>query len=104
MLADYMGENWPIDNWYEKFDCPVRINGEIIEKQLFVQDVFWTQYVMDYYTTRKLEKKGYLKKYSICDCPFEYVEDAGLMVQYLEKECKKGKLTYMIPKKYWKKK
>ncbi len=103
MLADYMGDKWPIENWYEEFECPVKINGEIIPKTMNIQSVFWTQYVMDYYTTRKLEKKGMLIKNTIKECPFEYVKDANEMVTFLATECEKGKLTYMIPKKYWKK-
>ncbi|MBR4706918.1 MAG: AAC(3) family N-acetyltransferase [Pseudobutyrivibrio sp.] len=101
MLADYMGPQWPIDNWYEQFECPVKINGEKIEKKLNIQSVFWTQYVMDYATTRKLEKNGYLRKYDINGCPFEIVADSKAMLDYLAAECKKGKLTYLIPKKYW---
>ena len=108
MLADYMGDRWPINNWYEEYDAPLKINGEVIEHKLKVQNYEWAKYIADYSTTRKLREKGFLKEYRISGCAFEYITDAYEMVKYLEAECEKGKLMYLIPRKYrkkgWKKK
>lgn len=103
MLADYMGEKWPIDNWYEEYDAPLKINGEIIEHKLKIQSYFWTQYVVEYSTTRKIKKQGFLKEFQVNGCQLGYITDVYDMVKYLESECSRGKLMYIIPKRYWKK-
>lgn len=103
MLADFMGDRWPIDNWYAEYEAPVIISGERREKKIKIQDNFWTQFVADYASTKKIKKAGYLKEYSVSGCPFGYITDSYDMVKYLEAECNKGKLMYVIPKKYWKK-
>lgn len=103
MLADYMGEKWPIDNWYEVFDAPIKINGEIVNKKLNIQSNFWTQFVADYASTRKIKEKGLLKEFEVGECPFGYITDSYDLIEYLKTECNRGNLTYIIPKKYWKK-
>ena len=103
MIADYMGDRWPINNWYDIYDTPLKINGELINHKLKIQSNFWTQYVVEYATTRKIKEQGLLKEFLINGCPFGYITDSYDMVKYLEAECEKGKLMYMIPKKYWKK-
>lgn len=103
MLADYMGDRWPIDNWYDIYDAPIKINGKIINHKLKIQSNFWTQYVIEYATTRKIKEQGMLKEFWVENCPFGYITDAYDMIKYLESECEKGKLMYIIPQKYWKK-
>lgn len=103
MLADYMGARWPIDHWYDEYETPIKIDGEVMEHTLKIQNPFWSRYVVEYATTRKIKEKGLLKKYTISCCPFEYVTDGYELVKYLESECEKGRLMYLIPKKHWKK-
>lgn len=102
MLADVMGDRWPIADWYEEIDCPVKTSSALISKTLKIQRTFWTQFVTDYATTGKLLRKGLLRRSVIAGCPFEYVDDVHEMVCFLEAECEKGHLMYAIPKKYWK--
>lgn len=104
MIADVMKDKWPIDNWYDEIECPVKLNEKVINKKLYIQNEFWTQYVTDYYITRRIKSQGLLCEYCIEGCPFGYIADAYVLVKYLISECGKGKIMYMIPKKYWKKK
>lgn len=103
MLADVMGDRWPIADWYEEIDCPVKTGGTLIPKTLKIQRTFWTQFVTDYETTGRLLHNGLLHTGEVAGCPFEYVDDVHEMVRFLEAECEKGRLMYAIPRRYWKK-
>lgn len=104
MIADYMKEEWPIDNWYEKIVAPVKENGNVIQREIFIQNNYWTQFVADRYINAILKKKGIVEEREIEGCSFGVVKDSAVMVEELVSLCKKGKLNYLVPKKYLKKK
>lgn len=103
MLPDFMGEEWPIDGWYKEKNYKVRIDNKIIEVPVISQRGFWYKYVMEEGTSGRLKKAGILEEQSIGGCNLGVVSDCHDMLDYLASEVKKGKLTYLIPRKYYKK-
>ena len=61
------------------------------------------KYVMEEGTSGRLKKTGLLKEYSIQGCNLGIITDSKKMMDYLMSETKNGRLTYLIPKKYYKK-
>lgn len=103
MLPDYMGEEWPIDDWYEEKIYKVKLNEDIVDVLVKGQRGFWYKYVMEEGTSGKLKKAGLLEEYDIYGCNFGIVSDSLKMLNFLAEETRKGKLTYLIPRKYYKK-
>ena len=104
MLPDFMSEEWPIEDWYEERIYKVKLDDKIIEEPVKVQKGFWYRYVMEEKTSGRLKIAGHLKEQNIGGCCLGIVPDCQKMLDYLSSEVRKGKLTYLIPRKYYKKK
>lgn len=104
MLPDYLLDKWPITEWYEEKKYKVKIENEIIEVSVKVQRGFWYKFVMEEGTSGRLKKAGFLKEENIGGCNLGIILDSREMLNYLALDVKKGKLTYLIPRKYYKKK
>lgn len=102
MIADYMKDAWPVKDWYEKITAPVRINGKVIDRELYIQKLFWTQFVADRYINAILKKKKLVKELIVEECPLGIVTNSENMVCEIVDLCKRGKMTYIVPKKYMK--
>ncbi len=103
MVPDVMGDEWPVDEWYEECSYPVKINGCVSTHTVRYQAGKWYKYVEEYATNRFLRDKGILQEESICGCYLGSVSDSWEMVDALVARCRSGKLMYCIPKKYYKK-
>ena len=103
MVPDVMGEDWPVENWYEERIYKIRIDGEVSEKQIKVQADHWYQYCMEERTSGRLKTAGVLVEKDINGCNLGLVRSSKAMVDALVQLCNKGKLMYMIPRKYLKK-
>ncbi len=103
MVPDVMGEDWPVENWYEDRTYKIRIDGEVSEKPIKVQADHWYQYCMEERTSGRLKEAGVLTESDIYGCNLGIVKSSKEMVNTLVGLCKKGKLMYMIPKKYLRK-
>lgn len=102
MIADYMKDEWPIKNWYDEIIAPVKIDGNIIERTLYIQDIFWTQFVADRYINALLKKEKIVEELMIEECPLGVVSNSRVMVDRLVELTEKDKMPYIIPKKYYK--
>ena len=102
MVPDLMGEDWPVKDWYEERYYKVRIDGEVSEKLVRVQADKWAQYCMEERTSGMLKEAGVLDETYIGGCNLGIVEDCKKMMDVLIELSKKGKLVYMIPRKYLK--
>ena len=98
--CDFMKEGWPVENWYETRTYKVRINGQVTEKTIKVQADHWYQYCMEERTSGRLKEAGVLVEDDSLGCNLGLIESSKAMVDVLTKLCNKGKLMYMIPKKY----
>lgn len=103
MLPDFMCDEWPIDGWYEEKKYKVKQNDEIIEVTVKGQKSTWYKYVMEEGTSGRLKVAGLLDEKKVGDCYLGVVNDCHEMLDFLAAEVKRGKLTYMIPRKYYKK-
>ncbi len=103
MTPDVMGKEWPVENWHEDRTYKVRINGEVIQKPIKVQADYWYKYCMEERTSGRLKEAGVLVEESIGGCNLGVVEDCRVMMDEMIALAKKGKLSYMIPKRYLKK-
>ncbi len=103
MVPDLMGDEWPVKDWYQDVVYKIRIDGEISEKLVRVQKDIWAQYCMEERTSGILKEAGVLEEQYIGGCNLGIVEDAKEMMDVLISLSKKGKLVYMIPKRYLKK-
>ncbi len=103
MTPDFMGDDWPVKNWWEERTYKVRIDGEISEKSIKVQADHWYQYCMEERTSGRLKKARVLTEESIGGCNLGVVEDCSSMMDEMVQLAKKGKLSYMIPKRYMRK-
>jgi aminoglycoside 3-N-acetyltransferase len=103
-LCEFMGDEWPVMDWYEQRTYKVRIDGEVTEKTISVQADHWYQYCMEERTSGRLKEAGVLTEETIGGCNLGVVADCGTMMDEMIRLAKVGKLSYMVPKKYWKKK
>ena len=92
-----------IDGWYEEKKYKVKQNDEIIEVTVKGQKSTWYKYVMEEGTSGRLKVAGLLDEKKVGDCYLGVVNDCHEMLDFLAAEVKRGKLTYMIPRKYYKK-
>lgn len=103
MVPDILGEQWPVNDWYIDSRYQVEDNDEIFEINIKIQDVDkWAKYSTQYALEKELRKNNFLHKFNDLRCVLEYIEDAGVMVDYLIKLSFKGDLMFRIPKKYLK--
>ena len=102
MTPDYMGDQWPVKDWYEERTYKIRINGEVQEKNIKVQADHWYQYCMEERTSGRLKTAGVLIEESIGGCNLGVVADCQKMMDVMVELAKRGKLSYMIPGKYMK--
>ncbi|MDC7278836.1 AAC(3) family N-acetyltransferase [Butyrivibrio fibrisolvens] len=100
MAPDLMGDEWPVKDWYQDVTYKVRIDGEVSEKVVRVQKDMWAQYCMEERTSGYLKEADVLSEEYIGDCNLGLVEDCKEMMDVLIKLSKKGKLVYMIPRRY----
>ena len=98
--AEFLGDEWPVRDWYEERTYKVRIEGEVSEKTIRVQADHWYQYCMEERTSGRLKEAGVLTEDDSLGCILGVVEDSSEMVDVLRELCKKGKLMYMIPRRY----
>lgn len=103
MVPDVMGDDWPIDNWYEECTYPVKIDGQVSEHTVRYQSGKWYKYVEEYATNKFLCDSGMLREEYVCGCYLGSVPDAQKMIEALAARCRSGKLMYCIPRKYYKK-
>ncbi len=103
MTPDVMGEDWPVKDWYEKRTYKVALEDGVIEKDILVQQDHWYQYCMEERTSGRLKESGILTEESIHGCNLGYVLDSLKMMVIMIEFVKQGKLSYMVPKRYWKK-
>lgn len=102
-LCEFMGDEWPVNDWYEKRTYKVRIDGEVTEKTISVQADHWYQYCMEERTSGRLKEAGVLVEDDNLGCTLGVINSSKEMVSVLKTLCKQGKLMYMIPKKYLRK-
>lgn len=103
MVPDVMGDDWPVEGWYNERIYKVRLNGEIVEVPVLEQKGFWYKYVMEEGTSGRLKRAGLLTEQSIGGCNLGIVQDSHIMIDYLVEQGKQKKLAYLIPGKYYKK-
>ncbi len=103
MTPDVMGSDWPVADWHEKRTYKVRIDGEVQLKDIMVQADHWYQYCMEERTSGRLKEAGVLTEEMIGTCNLGVVEDCSSMMDVMTSFVKKGKLSYLVPKKYYKK-
>ena len=103
MVPDVMGDDWPIDDWYEECSYLVKIDGQVSEHTVRYQAGKWYKYVAEYATNKFLRDYGILKEEHICGCYLGSVSDSQEMVDALVARCRSGELMYCIPRKYYKK-
>ena len=102
-LCEFMGDEWPVMDWYEQRTYKVRIDGEVTEKTISVQADHWYQYCMEERTSGRLKEAGVLVEDDNLGCNLGVINSSKEMVSVLKTLCKQGKLMYMIPKKYLRK-
>ena len=104
MPPDIMKDDWPIEGWYERRKYLIKIDrGHEIEREIQIQKGFWYRYVNEYKTDKALKNEGLVTDISVNGIAIEYVSDCNKMLGFLIDRCKKGKLMYLIPRKYYKK-
>jgi len=103
MIPDVMADEWPIEDWYNEVTYKLKIDDKVVTKTIKVQKDKWYQYVMEERTSGRLKEAGILTEQSFGGCNFGIVEDSAKMVEEIIRLCKKGKLMYMIPRRYYKK-
>ncbi len=103
MIPDIMGDKWPIANWYTGRKYRIKTNGGYIEKNIEVQDGFWTKYVNEYKTDRILKDNGYIRDISAGGITAELVDDSYEMMRFLLERCENGSPMYKVPKRFYRK-
>ncbi len=100
---DFLDEEWPIADWYEKSNYII-VNGNEEERVTFrVRKGFWHRFFTAQYSGKILDKNDFVQRRNIRGVEVELLNDADLYVEYLINQAKKGKMLYRIPKRYWKK-
>ncbi len=102
MTPDYMDQDWPVKDWHEDRTYKVKIDGEVTEKPIKVQADHWYQYCMEERTSGRLKIAGVLTEESVGGCNLGVVQDCKAMMDVMVQLAKKGKLSYMVPGKYYK--
>lgn len=102
MLPDYMGEEWPIKGWYQENTYKVKLDDRVVEVPVIAQKGEWYKYVMEEGTSGRLKQAGILVEHNVKGCNFGIVQDSLSMMDFLTAEVRKGRLTYLIPKKFYK--
>lgn len=103
MVPDVMGRDWPVAGWYGENTYKVRLDDKVVRVPVLIQKGFWYQYVMEEGTSGKLKQAGLLEEQSIGGCNLGVVRDCCFMIDYLAEQARHNKLTYLIPRKYYKK-
>jgi len=102
-MPDFIGEDWPVQKWYERRTYKVKIDGEESDRTIMVQADHWYKYCMEERTSGRLKLAGILKEDDSLGCNFGVIQSSKVMVEILTDLCSRGKLMYMIPKKYLRK-
>lgn len=102
-MPDFLGEDWPVQKWYERRTYKVKIDGEESDRTIMVQADHWYKYCMEERTSGRLKLAGILKEDDSLGCNFGVIQSSKVMVEILTDLCSRGKLMYMIPKKYLRK-
>ena len=102
MIPDIMGDEWPIAEWYNQYFYKVQLNDSVITLPVLAQNPKWYKYVMEEYTSGKLKRNKLLYEQSIGSSILGVVPDCHKMIDFLVSEAKRGKLPYLIPKRYFK--
>ena len=102
MADDILGDDWPIDNWYEIQRYKIKTDEGIIEKTIRVCSSFWVKYNTCYNFNGKLKKLGFLTETDVDGITVGFAKDSNAMMKYVIEQAKKGKIRYKIPRRYWK--
>ncbi|MBE6542986.1 MAG: AAC(3) family N-acetyltransferase [Ruminococcaceae bacterium] len=105
VAEDYMGEEWPIKDWYDRHVYKVKLrDGTVVEKEFFACKHSWTGYSAIHCTIARLKKRDLLREVNTEQVALGFVPDAKKLVDAVIQDTKNGKLRYVVPKKYLKKK
>lgn len=99
---DYMGDDWPISNWYETRKYRVKTSEGIVEKEVKVFSGKWMTYCRPNRLVYLMCKKGLAREQDVKGVYIGFISDAKL---YLDEQiimAKQGWIRYLIPKKYYK--
>ena len=102
MADDFLSDEWPINNWYEKQKYNIKTEEGIIEKTIKVCSSFWVKYNVCYNFNARLKRLGYLSETDVDGIIVGFCQDSKSMMDYVIEQARKGKIRYKIPRKYWK--
>lgn len=98
---DVVREDWPVQNWYESREYRIVDEEDEILKTIYVCSPFWTKYNICYNYTAKLKKLGFLQETNIGGVQIGFTKDSKVLMDYVIDNARKGKIRYLIPKKYY---
>lgn len=105
LAEDYLEEEWPIEGWYKTQHYQIKVDDKWVEKDIRVRKQFWSRYVTEYYSIKRLERAGLISETMIDNIRVGYVADIMAVRDFMLARVKEGDLTfYKIPKRYWRKK
>lgn len=100
---DYMGEEWPIADWYDTQTYRVKTANGIVEKEVHVFSGRWMTYCRPNRLVYLMCKKQLARENRAGGVYVGYIPDSKKYLDEQIRMVKKGWIRYLIPKKYYKK-
>ena len=102
VAEDLLGDEFPIENWYEKVSYQVIYDNKTIPVVVNQRRQFWSRYIDENRNTRRLKKKGLALETIKYGIHIGFIKDSNDVMSEILNRAKNKKLEYKIPKKYWK--
>ena len=102
IVEDYLNDEWPIKDWYiNQHYIIMGYNGKF-EMTIKERDLKWAKYITEHNAAYRTRKAGYLYEEDFEGIPIGHINDLYEYNEYRISQVKKGKIDFLIPKKYWK--
>lgn len=102
VAEDLLSDSWPIRDWYEhkKYLVVTPQGNKLVTSR--ERRRYWARYIAEHNVSYKLTKKNLLMEKNIGGIDLGFISDSKKVVQFLINEAKSNRISYIIPKKYWK--
>lgn len=102
VAEDLMDASWPIKDWYEKKKYIVITSKG--EQEIIIRErkQFWAQYIAEHYLSHLLKANALLVETNVEDVCLGFIENSNKLTEFLIHRAESGKISYIIPRKYWK--
>ncbi|MBQ6587221.1 MAG: AAC(3) family N-acetyltransferase [Butyrivibrio sp.] len=101
---DVLGpDEWPIKDWYYEQTYYIKTAEGVVKKEVLHRDDEFYRFYRMAYSERWLKKNGFLTAAYPGGVYIGFTRNGGDLGRRLVEEARNGRLLYMIPKRYWRK-